>query len=131
MIPTNILRELAEIDNADLETACARFIHAAKMVAVENYPGAATGEASVHTGKPGSRPPGREQCAGAVKRLVHLAQSAENTAMTARKEHEHRIESMGGITIAAQTGPSVGRRKDGTFTGAPRGPKLPDLCQGF
>jgi hypothetical protein len=111
VIATTVLRELAELDNADLEVAVARFIRAAHMVALENDPRTASGEASVHTGKPGSRAPGREQCAGAVRRLVHLAQSAENTALTARKEREHRIESMGGITIAAPNGVAVSRRE--------------------
>jgi hypothetical protein len=111
MIATTVLRELAEIDSADLEAACARFIRAAHMVALENDPRTASGEASVHTGKPGSRPPGREQCAGAVKRLCKLADYAQTTALTARKEHEHRIESMGGIVIAAPNGVAVSRRE--------------------
>ena len=127
MIATTVLRELAEIDSADLEAACARFIRAAHMVALENDPRTASGEASVHTGKPGSRAPGREQCAGAVRRLVHLAQSAENTALTARKEREHRIESMGGIVIAAPNGPNVNRR--GAYAG-PLAAKVKSLLGG-
>jgi len=134
MIATTVLRELAELDNADLETAVARFIRAAHMIALENDPRTASGEASVHTGKPGSRAPGRQMCPDKVrrleslarkayrkaastgdkdkvKRLVELAQEADNKAAEIRREREHRIESMGGITIAAPNGVAVNRRE--------------------
>ena len=114
MIPANVVRELQELDNADLERAVTLFIRAALMVAVENHPLTASGD-SGRTGKPGSRPPGRQQCPGAVKRLCDLAQQAGKKAFEIRKVAERGIETMGGIRVTVENGKLVGRRKDGTY----------------
>jgi hypothetical protein len=101
MIPADTILELHEISDPSVVAAVAKFIHAARCIADANDPRVSSSGGG-HTNKPGSRPPGREQCAGAVRRLTRLAQDADNEwgNLTKRLERESEpIESMGGIQI--------------------------------
>ena len=122
MISSTVKFELDSIDDPVLTEACVRFIQAAYMV--DKAAGqSSSGDGGHASGKPGSRAPGREKCRGAVRRLTRLALDAENemvSTITHLAEKETRsdvVESMGGVSIKieAPNGPSVGRRKDGTF----------------
>ena len=123
---TDIIRDFLELDEP-LKPAIALIIHRTKQLRVANWP-LPSHDGGGKSGKPSSRAPGREQCAGEIKwlleKLPNLAHDIDNkwARVTSRQRHEHGITSMGGvdITIPTSTGPSVNRRKDGTFASPAR-----------
>jgi hypothetical protein len=132
MIAANVVQELREISDPAVASACATFIHAARQIADANDP-RLSGNGGRHGGKAGSRGPGRQQCPGAVEKLCRIARDAANVwgNLAPRLErHDDPIETMGTIRVTVEDGKLVGRRKDGTFDGTPRGPRPPHLCQG-
>lgn len=124
MISSTVTLALQELDNADLEKACARFILAAHMIALANDPRSTHDGASISSGKPGSRLPGREKCRKAVEKLVDLSKQAENrafVAVTKCAEDETAadvVEQVSGISVvipAIDGTQAATRRKNGTY----------------
>ena len=123
---TDIIRDFLELDEP-LRLAIALIIHRTKQLRDANWP-LSSHDGGGKSGKPSSRAPGREQCAGEMKwllkRLPETAQAIDNqwSRVTTRERNKYGITSMGGvdITIPAASGPSVNRRKDGTFTSPAR-----------
>jgi hypothetical protein len=134
VISANTMLELSEITDPDVARAVATFVHAAYCIGVANDPRTTTSGEGGRSNKPGSRPPGRQQCAHSIKRILRLAQDADNewgNLTTQLQRDDEPIESIGGVRLVIQSpaGKSVGRRADGTFTDEPRGPRLPNLSQ--
>jgi len=135
-----------------LDNPIARLSALCDVAACYNDPMTRGGSNGRASGKPSSREPGRQQCPGTIraierellKAITEIERKINNATPKGAGTSEHGITSMGdieipeyestlehvSITIPATTGPSVNRRKDGTYTSAPRGPRLPDLSQG-
>jgi hypothetical protein len=111
----DIIRDFLELEEP-LKFAVALIIHRSKQLHDANWP-LSSHDGGGRSGKPSSRAPGREQCSGEIewlmKRLPDTAHAIDNrwARVASRERREHRIETMGGITIAAPNGVAVTRRE--------------------
>jgi hypothetical protein len=133
-IETDPAKELAEISDPLILGAVQMFIHAAYCIEVANWPLSSSGDTTLSRGKPNSTGPGRQHCPDGVKKAVNLARQlhAKWLSIAERGDKTEAITSMGGVSIVIEkpNGPSVGRRKDGTFADGNMsrpGPRLPSL----
>jgi len=130
VIASRYILEAGDIDDPRIITAVETFVHAAYCIDVANWP-IPQSEGSGRSGKPGSRGPGREGCPDGVRCIVSLARRADAkwSQIAERKTPSHDVQRVGGVDVTIPDVHAPVRRKDGTFTDAPRGPKLPSLCQ--
>ena len=105
-----------------LDNPLARLSALCDVAACYNDPMTRGGSNGRASGKPSSREPGRQQCPGTIRAIerellkaITEVERKINNSTPKDAGTSAGIESMGGIVIAAQTGPSVGRRANGTF----------------